>query len=367
MAVYRLRIFIIAAAIATSLLLLFGAYSQNVITPQNVSDLTKNIAAHVPGTGSGSSTAKTGNGVSSSSSSGKKNAYMTLLTNTMDAPEDPVQDHYFMATRILGYQLLHQPNTRTQRGYPFVVLVTADVKQDRRDLLTSDGAIVLPVQNLEYNTTRIHGEMPQWKDVMTKLRAWELVEYDLIAFLDGDFILNRCMDGIFDDGATMPATLLTSNTLPSDEGELPSTYVLATVAEANPFHNYPPTAAAHDYKDPNYFNAGFFLFRPDLTLFRHFEKILQLEGRFDPQYPEQNLLNYAFRRSGQMPWIEMDGNWHIRFPTVGDMEQGVASMHDKWWSAHMDKGLQPYYDSIRWRMEGFYEVTSKKQWELAFE
>ncbi|RYF34296.1 MAG: hypothetical protein EOO38_29595, partial [Cytophagaceae bacterium] len=47
MAVYKLRIFIIAAAITTSLLLLFGAYSQNVITPQNVSDLTKNIAAHV--------------------------------------------------------------------------------------------------------------------------------------------------------------------------------------------------------------------------------------------------------------------------------------------------------------------------------
>lgn len=343
MAIYKLRFFVIAAAIATSILLLFGAYSSGVTT-NDVSHFADKIASHVPGT--------------NTSGDKRKLAYMTLLTNTMNAPENPADDHYFMATRILGYQLMHQPTTKTQRNIPFVVLVTADVKQDRRDLLVKDGAVVLQVDNVEVDTSWIHGEMPQWKDLMTKLRAWELVNYDLVAFLDGDFILNRCMDGIFDDAsATTPATLVTSNTTPNDEGTLPSTYILATVAEANPFHHYPPSAENNDYKDPNYFNAGFFLFRPDLTLFEHFKAILSIPNRFDPKYMEQNLLNYAFRREGQMPWTNMnDQSWHIRFPNVRDKEAGVASMHDKWWSAHMDKALQPFYDSVRWRMEGFYEA-----------
>jgi alpha-N-acetylglucosamine transferase len=341
MAVFRTRILVFAAAIATGILYIFGAYSQGV-TMTDVSNLAYKITSHMP-----------------SVKPSQKLAYMTLLTNTMHAPENPSDDRYFMATRILGYQLMHQPSTKTQKNIPFVVLVTADVIQSKRDLLVADGAIVIEVKTVDVDTSWVIGEMPEWKDVMDKLRAWEFVQYEKVAFLDGDFILNRCMDGIFDDPATERTPLTKSNTLPEDEGELPETYVLATVAEVNPFHKYPPTAENNDYKDPNYFNAGFFIFAPDLKLYSHFQEILTHKGRFDPKYPEQNLLNYAFRREGQMPWVEMEGSWHIRFPSVHDKESGVASMHDKWWSAHMDKKLQPYYDSIRWKMEGYYEARNE--------
>jgi alpha-N-acetylglucosamine transferase len=340
MAIVKLRIFAFAAAVATSMLLLLGAYSQGVM-PENVTDMASKIASHAPFSGQSESL-----------------AYMTLLTNTMNDTHTPSEDHYFMATRILGYQLMHQPSTKTLKNIPFVVLVTHDVSQDRRDLLEQDGAVVMEVQNVDVDTSWVHGEMPQWKDLMTKLRAWELVQYDKVLFLDGDFILNRCMDGVFDDRAATPTTLQTGSILPPDEGELPDTYILATVAEANPIHAYPPTAENHDYKDPNYFNAGFFIFSPNPKLFEHFKKILSIEGRFDPKYMEQNLLNYAFRRAGQMPWTEIEYQWHIRFPSIKDKEAGVASMHDKWWSAHMDKKLQPYYTSVRWKMEGFYEARN---------
>ncbi|KAG9664132.1 nucleotide-diphospho-sugar transferase, partial [Aureobasidium melanogenum] len=341
MVVFSTRILVFAAAIATGILFIFGAYSQGVTTT-DVTHLANKITSQMPSIGSS-----------------QKLAYMTLLTNTMNAPENPSDDHYFMATRILGYQIMHQPSTKTQENIPFVVLVTNDVLQNRRDLLVADGAIVIEVETVDVDTSWVHGEMPQWKDLMNKLRAWEFVQYEKVAFLDGDFILNRCMDGMFDDPATEPAPLVKTNMLPEDEGHLPETYVLATVAEANPFHKYPPKAENNDYKDPNYFNAGFFIFKPDVKLFSHFQKILTLKGRFDPKYMEQNLLNYAFRREGQMPWIEMEGSWHIRFPSVHDKESGVASMHDKWWSAHMDKKLQPYYDSIRWKMEGYYEARNE--------
>lgn len=342
MAVLRFRIFAFAAAVITSILLFFGAYTQEVIT-DDINDIANQIVSYVPSIGS----------------SNNNLAYMTLLTGTMVATEDPENDHYFIATRILGYQLMHQRDTKTQNDIPFVVLVTKDVSKDKRDLLESDGATVTEVDYVDIDTSWIKGEMPQWKDLMTKLRAWELTQYDKIAFLDGDFILNRCMDGIFEDKAARPTALSPQASSPSDEGELPEQYLLATIPEANPFHHYPPKAEDNDYKDPDYFNAGFFIFSPDKILFEHFKKVLSIQGRFDPKYMEQNLLNYVFRRQGKMPWVEMEYSWHIRFPTVHDKESGVASMHDKWWSAHMDKGLQPYYDSVRWKMEGFYEAKNE--------
>merc|ERR1711939_226137 len=40
-----------------------------------------------------------------------------------------------------------------------------------------------------------------WQNVMSKLRLWELTEYERICFLDGDTILTDTMDGIFEDAA----------------------------------------------------------------------------------------------------------------------------------------------------------------------
>ena len=290
-------------------------------------------------------------------------AYMTFLTGTMVNLSDsnPDHDHYYVATRVLGYQLLHQPETRTNRTIPFVVLVTDDITQDKRDRLSKDGATVIPVEYLR-GQDWIVGEMPEWRDVMTKLRAWQLTQFSRVAFLDGDMILNRCMDGLFDDPA---AQQLGSKAIEgkSDGGHtdepVPSNYLLASVPETNPFHAYPPTSANNDFKDPNYFNAGFFVFSPNQEVFKYYTWLMEHEGSFNPQYPEQNLLNHAHRKGGSMPWQYMDTAWNIRFPSIKDKEGGVASMHDKWWHAHMDPKLQPYYNSVRWKMEGYYEARDQ--------
>jgi alpha-N-acetylglucosamine transferase len=41
----------------------------------------------------------------------------------------------------------------------------------------------------------------RWKDIMTKLRLWEFVQYDRILFLDADTFLLKPIDGEFDDPA----------------------------------------------------------------------------------------------------------------------------------------------------------------------
>lgn len=284
-------------------------------------------------------------------------AYMTFLSGTTANLSDPnpEHDHYFVATRLLTYQLLYAPETRTNRSIPFVVLVTDDVPENKRERLRKDGATVIPVEYLR-GQDWIVGGMPEWKDVMTKLRAWQLTQYSRVAFLDGDMILNRCLDGVFDDPATQ---LRPADTSFGTDDPIPSEYLFASIAETNPWHGYPPTADNGDYKDPNYFNAGFFVFAPSQQMFEYYNYLMEHEGSFDPVYPEQNLMNHAHRQDGLLSWQRMNATWNIRFPSSKDKEQGVASMHDKWWHAHMDPTLQTYYDSLRWTMEGYYEAMDQ--------
>jgi hypothetical protein len=53
--------------------------------------------------------------------------------------------------------------------------------------------------------------------------------------------------------------------------------------------------------------------------------------RFDANLPEQNLLNYAHRRDGNMPWQTLWYGWNVHFASSEDLEGGVASVHEKWW------------------------------------
>lgn len=58
---------------------------------------------------------------------GKNNAFAAFLAAPTHETEDDGDDLYFVGTRMLIYQLLHDPTTRTNNSYPFVVLVTKDV------------------------------------------------------------------------------------------------------------------------------------------------------------------------------------------------------------------------------------------------
>lgn len=71
-----------------------------------------------------------------------KYAFATFLaTNAGDVNgSHSNSDHYYTAARILAYQLLHAPETKSD--LPFIVLVTPNIGDARRKQLTQDGAIV---------------------------------------------------------------------------------------------------------------------------------------------------------------------------------------------------------------------------------
>ena len=289
-----------------------------------------------------------------------KYAFATLLASDASHPDDQdnLHDDYFIATRLLAYQILHAPETRS-KDIPFIVLATKGVSEAKRARLRRDGAIVLAVETIE-KPAWVEAGASNWEEVFDKLRLWSLTQFDLICFLDGDTVLNKPLDGVFLDPAAAPrnTTFSRPETLKSDEAPLPDTYVFAGTPEMNRQHHYPPSDTTHDYPNINYLNAGFFVMRPSLVLLSHYLSILAIPHRFVPKFPEQNLLNYAHRHEhegGNMPWQMLGSGWNLHYPTREDLDGGVASLHEKWWAPGDEEGLGPYLRSWRWRMEGFYE------------
>ncbi|KAI4658106.1 hypothetical protein J4E81_005493 [Alternaria sp. BMP 2799] len=280
-------------------------------------------------------------------------AYVTFLSGTVDAGDDLEEDKYFQAIRILVWQLVHKEETRTK--HDVVVMVTPSVSQARRDRLAKDGAIVHAVEFLHTeNDSWVHAELHRWDDVMTKLRVWEMTQYDRILVMDGDSMLLKNLDGVFDDpGAQLLATK------PTNETNLPSTYLLASNSEVwDSTHSFPPGHGT-GLKKAGKMNAGFFILAPSLDAFNYYKELLNTPNSFDPRYPEQNLMNYAHRWDGPMPWREIAYTWNIRCPNDVDIAKGLVSVHEKWWK-------QPYiYENAktkqwlltrRWEMKGWYDA-----------
>ncbi|KAF3281615.1 hypothetical protein TWF970_002171 [Orbilia oligospora] len=237
-------------------------------------------------------------------------AFATFLAENTKRTGDTEKDNddmYFVATRVLAYQLLHDPETRTNNSTPFIVLVTSAVSESKRRTLESDGATVIFAEDVPLPFWVKTG-VTRWKDQFTKLRLFELVEYERIVFIDADTLLTRNMDGIFED----PAVKFPSETLlESKRGELKSDEAVLP------------------------------------------ENVMNRWRRFNPHTMEQSLLNYAHRLSGTMPWGRLDYKWSATWPNHADLKGGVASLHEKFWSAGEEDMRRLWYD-MRTKMERYW-------------
>jgi len=270
-------------------------------------------------------------------------AYATFLSARLNSS---ASDGYFLGARTLTYSLLHDPKTRTTHNLPFLVLVTPDVSTTHRDRLTADGATIVEVPHLHADWIK-PGDI-RWRDVLAKLHLFNLTSYRRICFLDSDTLVTGVLDGIFEDtGTEMMATAQDAEQLFADESPLPSTYLFAAHAEALNFYN-------HDIPPPShgYLNSGFFVLGPSTELFNYYISLLRppeqnATGKFSGSFPEQDLLNYAHRWNGNMPWKEFKNwRWNVNWPTRRDWEAGARSFHAKYWE---DKGTGGH-DDVLWEM-----------------
>ncbi|CZS93208.1 uncharacterized protein RAG0_03594 [Rhynchosporium agropyri] len=155
-----------------------------------------------------------------------------------------------------------------------------------------------------------------------------------ISFLDADTYLLKLMDKTFSDPSTMPTkTGSIVEELRPDEAPLPKRVPLG----------YAPTDNAHV-----------------TSLAASSMASLQCST-----YPEQNLLNYAHRNWGNMPWAHLRVGWNVNLPNMNDIRRGVKSVHEKLWED--GDQLEPFSDELRmiWKQtkaekEGFYDVMGHR-------
>lgn len=284
-----------------------------------------------------------------------KHAFATILlppSNNFSDSHDV--DEYLTSTRMLNYQLLYSKNTHSRKEIPFLVVVIPDIDPWKRKLLEREGATVIFAERISLGNEWIEPMAERWKDVILKLRLFELTDYDKILFLDTDTYLLKPLDRIFRDPSARPTKIRDSQKeVRPDEAPLPEKYLFATLPEIlHTTHPWPP----HPWPR---FNAGFFLFQPSTTLFKYYTSLLTLKDRSVRSYPEQNLLNYAHREWGNMPLAHLKTGWNVNLPNMNDVKKGVKSVHAKLWAEGNELQPVPEELSMMWKntkaeMDSFY-------------
>lgn len=150
-----------------------------------------------------------------------------------------------------GLETLGRSLAETGTTVPRVALVTADVSAGARARLVAEGWLLRDVEPIGSPT--VDRLVPRFAQVFTKLRVWGLTEYDKVVFLDGDTVVLRNIDELFER---------------------------------------PSLAAAPDYLMPDRFNSGVMVLDPSLERLDSMLERLSHVGSYDGG--DQGFLNEIF-------------------------------------------------------------------------
>lgn len=255
-------------------------------------------------------------------------------------------DAEYIGIRTLVYQLLHAPSTRLHNTIPVIVLVDQHVRQSKRQRLREDGAIVVEVEAISDN---------HWGDMANKLRIFDptIVPYEKVLFIDANTVLTRPVDKIFDDPGSSPVMVdHASQESLGEANQLPEHFVMA---------GSPVMEGVSDSDEASIaFCSGLFLYSPSPLMFNYYQSLL---GHSEPSQPVGNqgedLLNYAHRREGPVPWQSLRGSWYLHQPEDRDLKGKYSSMHVKWQAGngevlYSNNGVGRYAQARRWEMEGYW-------------
>ena len=111
-----------------------------------------------------------------------KCAYVTMLCGG---------SRYSPGAEVLGRSLLETGSHAEQ-----ILLATHDVPPESRDRLATQGWTIRDVEPIS-NPRPTRQMLPRFAQVFTKLRAWELEEFDRIVLLDADTLVLKNVDDLF--------------------------------------------------------------------------------------------------------------------------------------------------------------------------
>jgi glycogenin len=174
-----------------------------------------------------------------------KSAYVTLLCNG---------DGYAPGVEVLGRSL-----ENTKSTIPRIAMVTPDIQHVTRERLRRQGwetRDILPIDNPSPKEELF----ARFDNVFTKLRIWELVDFDRVVLLDADTLVLQNVDDLFER---------------------------------------PAFAAAPDFFLPDHFNSGVMVVAPSRKTFADMRTALVTHGSYDGG--DQGFLNTFFPDWYAMP------------------------------------------------------------------
>ncbi|WVF65879.1 hypothetical protein IAT40_000616 [Kwoniella sp. CBS 6097] len=246
-----------------------------------------------------------------------REAYVTFLSSVADT-------NYLDATRLLLYQLLHDPLTSDRTtSRDVVVLVTPSIDSGVEQTLRSEGALVNRVELLDGFPVpkEIEGdENHHWKDQYTKLHIFNMASYDRVLYLDNDVLLLKSLAPIW----TSPGSELESGL--GGVGERKKEELIVSDKRLEP---------TTKEEERSYLNAGFMMLRPDKD---RFDTLRQVRD-YEPFYMEQALLNSYYDWNGEHPWTLLDPKFVSHFPKASDISNGYYTLHAKLWKDPVDQAV----------------------------
>ncbi|KAF7817992.1 galactinol synthase 2-like [Senna tora] len=262
---------------------------------------------------------------------------------------------------------------KVQSMYPLVVAVLPDVPEEHRKILISQGCIVKEIEPVYPPPNQAQFAMAYYVINYSKLRIWEFVEYSKMIYLDGDIQVFGNIDHLFD---------------------LPNGYFYAVMDcfcektwSSSPQYQIGYCQQCPDKvqwpsdmgpKPPLYFNAGMFVYEPNLSTYHDLLKTLQVTT--PTSFAEQDFLNMYFRDKYRpisnmynlvlaMLWrhpenVQLDNVKVVHYCAAGskpwrftgkeeNMErEDIKMLVKKWWDVYEDETLDYEYAVDVERLKG---------------
>ncbi|KAN0006601.1 hypothetical protein ACTFIU_003315 [Dictyostelium citrinum] len=112
----------------------------------------------------------------------EKNVYVTFADN---------------AEYLKGIIALRMSMINTKCNYGLIVFVTKQVEQQDREPLQLLDCDVREIEMVDI-PKEVTVQIDRWRPAFTKFRAWQLIEYERVIWLDSDMLLLKSLDHLFD-------------------------------------------------------------------------------------------------------------------------------------------------------------------------
>ncbi|KAM7474345.1 hypothetical protein LguiB_021588 [Lonicera macranthoides] len=201
-------------------------------------------------------------------------AYVTFLAGTGDY--------------VKGVVGLAKGLRKAKSAYPLVVAVLPDVPAEHRQILVSQGCIVREIEPVYPPANQTDFAMAYYVINYSKLRIWEFVEYSKMIYLDGDIQVFENIDHLFDlPGGYFYAVM---DCFCEKTWSHSPQYKIGYCQQCPNKVQWDPELGP---KPPLYFNAGMFLYEPNLSTYHDLLTTLQVTP--PTSFAEQDFLNMYFR------------------------------------------------------------------------